>query len=210
MQALLVSDATTCPHCGSPVGPGKAACPRCRGRIRMKAPVGEVRPISRASFLPALAIGAVASGALGFVGLPRREDALGRALLLAGFAAGLATLVVWCVLLVRLWGAIQGRKARTTPGRAVGFLFIPLFNVYWIFVALWGWTVDFNRSLPRRSADAPRMPQRLALAVCVLMALTPVPIVGAAASWIGWVLNLLLLNRAIEGVNWLAAGGVRR
>ena len=32
-----------------------------------------------------------------------------------------------------------------SPGKAVGFLFIPFFNYYWIFVVFRGFAVEFNK-----------------------------------------------------------------
>ncbi|MDO5565697.1 MAG: zinc-ribbon domain-containing protein [Planctomycetia bacterium] len=39
------------------------------------------------------------------------------------------------ILLYRLWVIVPSSMASTTPGHAVGFLFIPIFNIYWQFVA---------------------------------------------------------------------------
>ena len=49
-------------------------------------------------------------------------------------------LVIW-----RMWSAIQDGHARTTPGKAIGFLFIPFFNVYWIFQVWGGFPADYNK-----------------------------------------------------------------
>lgn len=51
----------------------------------------------------------------------------------------------FCKLLWRSWGLLQGRGARTTPGMAVGLLFVPLFNLYWGFVAIHGLSQDLRR-----------------------------------------------------------------
>jgi len=45
----------------------------------------------------------------------------------------------------RNWEIIQGRGARTTPQKAILLLFIPFFNVYWIWVAAPGLAEDYNR-----------------------------------------------------------------
>jgi hypothetical protein len=60
------------------------------------------------------------------------------------FAASVATAVVICMFLYKAWDMIQDGKARTTPGQAIGFLFIPFFNLYWTFVAWWGLSQDLN------------------------------------------------------------------
>src|ERR1700681_1097261 len=37
--------------------------------------------------------------------------------------------VVFSVLIYTMWAAIQDGHVRTTPGRAVGFLFIPIYSI---------------------------------------------------------------------------------
>ena len=76
----------------------------------------------------------------GEVELSDLGDALGLELCTRGLSlpAGIALLV----LLYKAWKVIPAAHARTTPGRAVGFLFIPCFNLYWIFQAFYGWAQD--------------------------------------------------------------------
>ena len=51
--------------------------------------------------------------------------------LMAGAAAVLtAAAIVLLAFWYQAWSAIQDGHARTSPGRAVGFVFIPLFNFY--------------------------------------------------------------------------------
>ncbi len=71
-----------------------------------------------------------------------------RALLLA------IAVVPGSVLLYRWWSTLPAGWRRTTPARAVGFCFIPMFNLYWFYVALHGLINDLNRY---REAFAPRM-----------------------------------------------------
>jgi hypothetical protein len=91
----------------------------------------------------------------------------------------LVALIVGVVYLAkfiyRIWAAIQDGPARTTPGRAVGFLFIPVFNLYWIFVAYWGWAKDFNRYVEEKGLPAPRVHQKTTLALCILALVAMVP-----------------------------------
>jgi len=49
------------------------------------------------------------------------------------------------ILLYNFWKTIQDGRASTTPGKAIGFLFIPFFNLYWVFRALYGLARDQNR-----------------------------------------------------------------
>ena len=48
------------------------------------------------------------------------------------------------------WCALE-----STPGQAVGFCFIPCFNLYWQFVAFWGLSKDLNRYAALRTVSKP-------------------------------------------------------
>src|SRR5215471_2350261 len=65
-------------------------------------------------------------------------------LLVLAISGGLYASVVYLVFIYKIWDAIPDRFARTTPGKAVGFLFIPIFGIYWIFQVLWGFAKDCN------------------------------------------------------------------
>ena len=53
--------------------------------------------------------------------------------------------VLLCLFLHKSWSLVQDGKATTTPGMAVGLLFVPLFNLYWLFVAFYGLACELNR-----------------------------------------------------------------
>ena len=55
--------------------------------------------------------------------------------------------VFGCLVLHKLWSLIPADKARTTPGKAIGFLFIPSFNFYWNFVAIHGLAKALNAEI---------------------------------------------------------------
>jgi len=52
--------------------------------------------------------------------------------------------VLSCIVHYKCWKAVSKEIARTTPGKAVGFLFIPFFNFYWAFVSYMGLAEDLN------------------------------------------------------------------
>ena len=49
----------------------------------------------------------------------------------------LASAVLYCMLFYQLWKQVPCTMAWTTPGKAVGFLFIPLFQIYWWVASIW-------------------------------------------------------------------------
>ena len=53
-------------------------------------------------------------------------------------------IVVWCIFLYKAWLSIQKKRKGITPGVAVGFLFIPFLNFFWVFKAVWGFAKDYN------------------------------------------------------------------
>ena len=74
----------------------------------------------------------------------------------------LAFAVLQFILLYRFWQIEQDGYAATTPGRAVGFLFIPFFNIYWFFRAFLGLAIDQNRYIARHCDLQPGLEVRKA------------------------------------------------
>ena len=56
-------------------------------------------------------------------------------------------------ILHKLWSLIPTHKAGTTPGKAIGFLFIPGVNLYWCFIAIYGLAKALNAETGRRSVS---------------------------------------------------------
>jgi len=77
----------------------------------------------------------------------------------------LVAVVLNCILLYKLWCPIQDGQARTAPGKAVGFMFIPFFNLYWTFQAFWGLSKDMNAYAAQRGIAAPQIKGTLGLAI---------------------------------------------
>jgi len=91
--------------------------------------------------------------------------------------------VVMLVLFYCMWKPIQDGHARTTPAKAVGLSLIPLFNLYWAFLVLWGFSKDFNRYLDRNSLDVRKLNETLFLACSMgaVLAFFVVPFGGVPA-----------------------------
>jgi hypothetical protein len=57
------------------------------------------------------------------------------------------------VLLAKMWGSIQDGWTTVTPGKAIGFLFIPFFNLYWIFKVWAGYAGEYDNYAVRHNLD---------------------------------------------------------
>jgi GYF domain 2 len=112
--------------------------------------------------------------------------------------ASIGYIVVFYILLYRCWSLIQDGSARTTPGKAVGFGFIPYFSYYWVFVAIRGLAQDMNRYCREHSIPAPVINEELAFWRCILTACNLIPglnlLTGIAAS----VVNIILFNTIVQ------------
>ena len=73
-----------------------------------------------------------------------------------------------------LWKSIPAEVARVKSVEAAGFLFIPFYNAYWIFVALYGCVCDVNKALKRSGSELENrhflISEGIAVTYCVLLA----------------------------------------
>ena len=78
---------------------------------------------------------------------------VGLLFIIVAIVLSVLTFVFGCLILHKLWSLIPTHKARTTPGQAVGFLFIPLFDLYWVFIAIYGLAKALNAETGRKSVS---------------------------------------------------------
>lgn len=125
-------------------------------------------------------------------------------LMILGSIILLASSIVVLVLYYKMWVAIQDGHARTTPGKAVGFMFIPLFNLYWVFQAIWGYSKDYNEYLRRHSIPAQPLSEGLFLTACILPLLGWFPFVGSLIGIANLVVCIIIVNSICNSINALA------
>lgn len=123
-------------------------------------------------------------------------------IVLGAFAAIYAT-VVMCIMVYKMWKAIQDGHARTTPGKAVGLMFVPFFNFYWVFQAYWGFSQDYNSYIERHSMATNRLPERLFLAYAILSVASLAPFTWMLASIPCLVIFIILVVKICDAVNAL-------
>jgi hypothetical protein len=128
---------------------------------------------------------------------------------IVGIGFGMYGGIVFMILLYKMWQFIPSNYRRTTPGKAVGFLFIPFFNIYWIFQALWGWAKDFNKFVSKNGFPENKVSEDLALIICILFILTIIPVIGIFISLINFILIIIFLNQAIDKINYIIQHSIK-
>jgi len=107
------------------------------------------------------------------------------------------------VLFYKMWTAIQDGHARTTPGKAIGFLFIPFFNIYWAFQVIWGFSKDYNAYTKRHALTLPDLPDGLFLAYTILCFTGWIPTAALLLTIANYFVGLLMISRICSAVNAL-------
>lgn len=120
---------------------------------------------------------------------------IGIAMLLAVYGA-----VVFCFLIYRMWAAIQDGYARMSPGWAVGGLFIPFYNLYWVFQVFPGFANDFNTFAERNQLSA-RLSTGAFTAYGVICIIMAIPYAGLLLVPVAFILQLVVAARACNAVN---------
>ena len=92
---------------------------------------------------------------------------------LVGLMAMVLSVTLWCKALYRIWFVLEQHRAAggTSPVMAVGFLFIPVFQVWWHFVAVAGLPGRYNAWADGAAADAPRLAPKVFLGLSAAFAL---------------------------------------
>ncbi len=114
-----------------------------------------------------------------------------------GYLVMILSFIPFYITLFRSWKCLQpGGLARTSPGQAIGFLFIPFFNLYWMFQALRGLATDWNTTVetyPDLKA-APKLSGGVFLTCCIGMFIQP----------IGIIMMFPVMAQMTKGVNFFA------
>ena len=106
--------------------------------------------------------------------------------------------VISFILLYRFWAVIQDGKARTNPSKAVGFCFIPFFNIYWNYVAMVGLAEDMNRYCRERNIAAPVIGEGLAITWFVLYCCSCIPWLNLLAIIPCIVISIILMKQLTD------------
>ncbi|MBN1808170.1 MAG: DUF4328 domain-containing protein [Planctomycetes bacterium] len=155
-----------CQSCGAALPEGAAACPQCGQAVQPPAARPAGVPQRPAGPIPKPSSGlATASGVLMIVAnlfaflmviaviasgrhLSNDEAVVVGLATMAWMMAGIAALIVYLIWMYKTWDAVPEQyRGGTSPGKAIGFLFIPFYNLYWIFRAVAGLSKSIQRAL---------------------------------------------------------------
>lgn len=228
-----------CPGCGEQVVSEALFCHQCGTRVKDRPASREEQPVKKAIILKEPVPGDTVAPAAGVYNKAHLDKgfflvslAAGFVFVLTGLYSGLSNmvsdplfsviafiltgavsiyvLVVAAIFIYQAWSLIPAGESRTTPGRAAGYLFIPLFNLYWAFQAFWGFAKDYNRHIRDQGPGAPRLPEYLFLGLSILFALTPLfiffPLTGLVVLASGWILFICLAYITCSAASRLTAG----
>jgi hypothetical protein len=122
---------------------------------------------------------------------------LGGILFFIGWAAMMVSWIFFYINIYRAWLCLQAGAPSTTPGKAVGFLFIPFFNIYWIFVAINGLPKDWNRIVASYDdlKAAPKLSETTFLMFCIGMFFAPLALI----------MVFPMMSQLCKGINFFAA-----
>lgn len=113
-------------------------------------------------------------------------------------------LAVTISVIFQMWSSIDDGHARTTPGQAIGYLFIPFYNLYWIFQVWGGFPVDYNNYVKRYQLPVQQLSAGVYDAYPILAVLSIIPILGFIAAPVSFFVFLKIVGRTCNAVNELA------
>jgi len=167
-----------------------------------------VKSVSSGFFVGSMAGGLLVGMLLVFLGAvgnaSGRDDPASVILLIVGFILLLYAEIVFLVLLYKAWACIQDGATRTTPGKAVGLLFIPIFNWFWIFRAIPGYADEYNSYLDRANLPVNRLTKGSLQAFAVLSVLAIIPLIGGIAALVALFVGFAVADKLCAAINALA------
>jgi hypothetical protein len=104
------------------------------------------------------------------------------------------------VLVHKMLSAIPGGHSRTTPGRAVGLMFMPLYNLYWLFQVFPGWATDYDTYVTDHKLDAPSVSGNVFTVYCILVLAAAIPGIGLIALPINFFVGLVMIARMCDAI----------
>jgi len=161
--------------------PVKTAAPAAAPPIKEEKPQPKAlskTALSKTVFVYGWAIVRIIAGVLGALGLMMAIRKGAHSTLMKTFAAADVFLVLGVLielaLYYRMWAAIQDSQTSVSGVKAIGFLFIPVFNIYWMLSMLIGFAEDYNAFIKRYSIKIKELPVTLFIIYAFVSVLTAI------------------------------------
>ena len=122
-------------------------------------------------------------------------------LIVIGIAFFVLLLFVILSLTYEMWSSIEDIHARMSPGKAVGFLFIPLYNIYWMYQVLVGFVEDYNDFISRNEIKTPILEDGVFKIFFFLTLISLVPYIGGFAALANLVVGAIMISKICDAVN---------
>jgi hypothetical protein len=202
-----------CRYCGVALNPEQVICVKCGAGIAgasnlyeaVSLPSNAERVITLNNYFMAFLTCAFIFIPLSVVNdiTPESEIIMKGVLSLIILPLIIISFVYWCMLLYQLWKLIPANIARTTPGIAVGFQFIPIFWFYWYFVVYWGLSQDMNKTFFQRGMQY-RVSEGLGLTFAIISVVSwafvfAPPIVATPATLVGGIACIFFTKSVKDG-----------
>lgn len=100
-----------------------------------------------------------------------------------------------------MWFSIRDDYARTTPGKAVGLLFVPIYNIYWMYHVLVGFVEDYNNFTSRNELEAPILKDDIFKAYFFLYIASIIPVVGEYIAAVNLIVGSMMIYKICDAVN---------
>lgn len=215
-----------CTSCKATIGPqeqayiykGNVVCEKCYNKFK----TAEQEPPSRdataakklksenllkAFYVYCWAAIRIVAGIVCVLGLALAIKAKAHSILRATFVAGgifvVGSALIELALYYKMYSAIYDDKATTSPVKAVAFLFIPLFNIYWALYMLVGFAEDYNEFIRRHSIKTKTLPPTLFLIYAAAFVLSSITVTVPMAVMFAFVRLIKKAFIAYTSFSWL-------
>ena len=118
--------------------------------------------------------------------------------------------VFFCILYYRYWELVPPAEAATTPGKAVGFLFIPFFQIYWYVFTVWKLSEHYDKvpASPDFGSQAEKMPLTTLVLFCLILDGAEIILFMMMNEWDSLVLKFIYytvsFNSLFSGFMWMS------
>ena len=158
-----------------------------------------MKNLSKAFYISSFLSGSILPGVLVLFGaLLGADEGL---LIVIGVVPPLYSIYIILRLTYAMWSSIQDDQARMTPGNAVKLLFVPIFNIYWMYQVLIGFVDDYNSFISRNEIETPNLKYNFFGAHFVLNLFLLVPGVGGFVAIINLVVASIMISEICDAVN---------